>query len=195
LQTRDALAQAALRLFAERGFDAVTVADIAAEADVSVKTAFNYFPKKENFILDRREEIESDLLLAVRQRQLGEPVITAVRRHTLEVAAHLNEVSPERRQAFRKVIESSQLVHARLRQVSLATEQALAKLLAEDTRAGPNDPTPMVIASALGSMTRLAYGVPGWPEGGAQSFEQVVEGINTAFDAFEAGLSNYAPKA
>ena len=193
-QTRDALSEAALRLFAERGFDAVTVAEVAAEADVSAKTAFNYFPKKEDLVLGRRQEIERDLLLTVQQRPQGEAVITAVRRHTLKVAVHLHEVPAERRRALRKLIESSPAVHARLRQVSLTTEQALANLLREDTDATPHDPTPMVVASALGLLARLAYGVPGWPAGGPESLEQTVEGINAAFDRFEAGFSNFALK-
>lgn len=193
-QTRSALSQAAIRLFAERGFDAVTVAEIAAEANVSPKTAFNYFPKKEDLVLDRRQEIELELLLAIRQRPLGEAAVSAVRRHTLRVAMQLNEVGPERRQAFRKIIEASPTIHARLRQLSLTTEQALAQLLAQDTGAGPHDPTPMVVATALGLLARLAYGVPGWPAGGVESFDEIVEGINAAFDAFEAGFSHYATR-
>lgn len=193
-QTRDALSQAAIRLFAERGFDAVTVAEVAAEANVSPKTAFNYFPNKEDLVLERRQEIEIELLLDIRQRPPGEAVIATVRRHTLRVAAQMNEVDPERRRAFRKVIESSPTIHARLRQLSLTTEQALAQMLVQDTGAGPHDPTPMVVATALGFLARLAYGVPGWPVGGADNFDQMVEGINAAFDAFEAGFSNYADK-
>jgi AcrR family transcriptional regulator len=193
-QTRDALAEAALRLFAERGFDAVTVAEIAAEANVSSKTAFNYFPKKEDLLLGRRQEIELDLLLTVRQRPQGEAVIAAVRRHTLKVAVHLHEVPAGARRALRKLIESSPEVHARLRQVSLTTEQALAILLREDAHATPHDPTPLVVASALGVLARLAYGVPGWPAGGPKSLEQTVAGINAAFDRFEAGFSNFELK-
>ena len=52
-QTREAIAQAAMALFVARGFDAVTVADVARAADVSEKTVFNYFPAKEDLVFAR----------------------------------------------------------------------------------------------------------------------------------------------
>jgi len=55
-QTREAIAQAAMALFVEHGFDAVTVADVARAADVSEKTVFNYFPAKEDLVLLGGEE-------------------------------------------------------------------------------------------------------------------------------------------
>ena len=56
-ETRARIADTALRLFKERGFDQTTVADVAAAADVSVKTVFNYFPAKEDLFFDRADEI------------------------------------------------------------------------------------------------------------------------------------------
>ena len=78
--------------------------------------------------------------------------------------------------------------------IKRSVTQALAQMLAQDTSAGSNDPTPMVVATALGLLARLAYGVPGWPAGGTVGFDQTAEGINAAFDAFEGGFSNYATR-
>jgi AcrR family transcriptional regulator len=56
LETRREIADTAMRLFVERGFDHVTVAEVAAAARVSVKTVFNYFPTKEDLFFDELPE-------------------------------------------------------------------------------------------------------------------------------------------
>lgn len=74
--TRQALADAAVRLFLERGFDAVTVAEIAEAADVSVSTLFQHFPSKEALVFARPDE--GTLGEALEQRAPGTPVLTAL---------------------------------------------------------------------------------------------------------------------
>src|SRR5882724_2534205 len=114
-QTRRSLSEVATRLFAERGFDSVKVSDIAAEANVSEKTVFNYFETKEDLVLEGRAEVEADLLRAVCERGLGEPILEAVRRHALSVAERMNALPAERRNAFRKIVATTPSVHARMR--------------------------------------------------------------------------------
>ena len=70
-RTRQLIADTSRRLFAERGFEAVTVAEIAREADVAEKTVFNYFPTKEDLFYSRLEAFEEDLLAAIREREPG----------------------------------------------------------------------------------------------------------------------------
>ena len=77
-QTRQLIADTARRLFAERGFDAVTVAEIARAAEVAEKTVFNYFPTKEDLFYRRLEGFEDELLDAIRQREPGESVLAAL---------------------------------------------------------------------------------------------------------------------
>src|SRR5919198_2957348 len=83
-QTRSAIAAAAMELFGERGFDAVSVAEVARAADVSVATVFNYFPTKEDLVYDRMEAFEEALLAAIRERAAGESVLAAFGRFILE---------------------------------------------------------------------------------------------------------------
>ena len=76
-RTRQQIGEAAQRLFAERGFDAVTVAEVARAADVSVGTIFNYFRTKEELFYSGMEAFEARLVDAVRERPAGQPVLEA----------------------------------------------------------------------------------------------------------------------
>src|ERR1700749_5221319 len=67
LKTREGILAAAMKLFTERGFDSVTVAEVARAADVSEKTVFNYFPTKEDLVVHRGAERMGDLLEGLRQ--------------------------------------------------------------------------------------------------------------------------------
>ena len=77
--TRDAIAAAARRLFAERGFDAVTVAEIAAAADVSEKTVFNHFATKEDLVFAGGEDRLAQLLAAIPSARPAPPVLDVFR--------------------------------------------------------------------------------------------------------------------
>src|SRR6202789_3022743 len=83
LATRQGISDVATRLFIERGFDHVTVDEIAAEADVGRMTVFNHFPRKEDMFFDRDEEGRALLREALRQRDPGIAPI-----ETLRLLAH-----------------------------------------------------------------------------------------------------------
>src|SRR4051795_48725 len=76
-QTRELIAETARGLFGERGFEAVTVAEIARAADVSTQTVFNYFPTKEDLVYWRLESFEEELLSTIRDRAPGGPGLSA----------------------------------------------------------------------------------------------------------------------
>ncbi len=136
--TRTAIADAALALFLAKGFDRVTVAEVADAARVSVNTAFNYFPTKEDLFFDRQEEVVHRLAGAVRARGAGESPVAAVRRLFL---AELDRgeptlgLSPDVA-AFWQVIDDSPALQARARLLSQRAEEALTDALAaEEDRA------------------------------------------------------------
>src|SRR5437870_13502342 len=69
-----------MRLFVLRGFDRVTVAEVATAVGVSEKTVFNYFPTKEDLFFDEVPARMAALLAAIRDRQPGESIVAALRR-------------------------------------------------------------------------------------------------------------------
>src|SRR5258706_14438310 len=93
--TRQLIADNARRLFAERGFDAVTVADVARAADVAAATVFNYFPTKEDLFYSGLEAFEEELLTAIRERTPGESVLAAFSRFVLQERGLLSAKEPE----------------------------------------------------------------------------------------------------
>jgi AcrR family transcriptional regulator len=151
-QTRQAIREAALRLFAERGFDGVTVAEIAGAADVSVATLFNYFPTKEDLVYARMETFEADLITAIREREPGETVLAAFSRFILDIGGLLaskDAEAHERLAAIARIVTASPALLAREREISAHYTQSLAALIAEETEAAADDLTPSVAANAL----------------------------------------------
>jgi len=81
--TRQSIADAALRLFLDRGYDQVSIRDIADAADVSTTTLFKHFTGKEALVFDEDEDREAELVAAVRQRAAGQGILDALREHAL----------------------------------------------------------------------------------------------------------------
>lgn len=154
-RTRSQLVDTARRLFAERGFEAVTVADIAAEAEVAESTVFNYFATKEDLFFDGLEAFEEQLITAVEGRAEGVSVLEAFRDLVVEGSAGLASAGRIKGVALasRLIGESTSLRRKELEIVANYTE-ALAELLAEET--GPGDEIePRVVANALMATHRV----------------------------------------
>src|ERR671931_1315762 len=94
-QTRRLIADTARRLFAERSFEAVTVAEVARAADVSEATVFNYFPTKEDLFYSGLEAFEEELLSSIRDRAPGESILAEFGRFVLEPRGLLAAENPE----------------------------------------------------------------------------------------------------
>ena len=149
-RTRDEIADAALGLFLERGFDAVTVAEVAAAAGVSEKTVFNHFPTKAELVFDAEEDVVGGLERAIRERPAGCSILTAVR-HELRVEnPDIGDGSPpEIRQNFRQMMTGSPTLLAHRRQMDARIEERLTAVLAEESGTPPNSPEPFLAAVAL----------------------------------------------
>ncbi|HEY0189410.1 MAG TPA: helix-turn-helix domain-containing protein [Cellulomonas sp.] len=132
--TRQALADAALELFFERGFDAVGVKDVADAADVSVATLFKHFPNKESLVFDDDLSEEEGLVAAVRDRPPGAHVVASLRDHVLRRRVADVQADP-RFPAFVQLVRDTPALGAHAEQMWLRHEGALARALAEETGA------------------------------------------------------------
>ncbi|MFH8472008.1 TetR/AcrR family transcriptional regulator [Streptomyces sp. NPDC018000] len=156
LRTRHRLLTAATELFAERGFDKVSVAEIAEAAEVSKMTVFNYFAGKEDLVLAPLEEHIGDVARVVRDRAPGESAAAAVRRQFL---AALEARDPSSGLSdtpvalgLSRLIQETPALLIRAQAFSMRSFDLLAEVLAEEGE----DPSIARIASAQLISTRSA---------------------------------------
>ncbi|MFD3955288.1 MULTISPECIES: TetR/AcrR family transcriptional regulator [Streptomyces] len=127
--TRQKIADTALRLFLERGYDDVGIRDVAAEADVAVTTLFSHFPAKEALVFERDQGFERGLVRAVADRAPGEPLIPALRQEVHALVRHCTapEAAP-----VRSLIESSPALRNYEESMRLRHADSLAAAIAAD---------------------------------------------------------------
>lgn len=132
LETRRNISYAATALFAEKGFDNVTVDEIAAAADVGRMTVFNHFPRKEDMFFDRDEEIRETLCQALRERSAEVSPIEALRLLAHQLIAEKRpflQFSADS-QGFVAIIQASETLKARARQIRDEVANIMAAELA-----------------------------------------------------------------
>jgi AcrR family transcriptional regulator len=142
LATRQGISDAATRLFMERGFDHVTVDEIAEAADVGRMTVFNHFPRKEDMFFDRDEEGREILREALRQCDLS---IAPTETYRLLAHRLVAEQSPylsfsAEGQAYIETIEGSETLKARARAIRDELTQVVTVALSECVGREPADP-------------------------------------------------------
>ena len=127
---RQTISNVATRLFVERGFDNVSVADIAHEAEVARKTVFNYFPRKENLFFDREEEGRALVreALAGRGRQSPVGAVETLMRALVEQQHPLVRVTDGAVQ-FWRTVEQSPALSARACELQVTLADDLADML------------------------------------------------------------------
>src|SRR5579859_477051 len=204
-QTRQLIAATAWRLFADRGFDRVTVAEIAREAQVAEATVFNYFGSKEDLFYWRLEALGTRLTEAVSDRPAGEPAFTAFRRALLAQEEGLlaqaetgDTAALARLRTVSRVISESPALTAREQQAMSRTADALAALLAADTGSAGGDICPQVAANALVGLHRALIDYVRRRVLADDDLSGLAADVRklaaAAFALLEQGLGNYAAK-
>ncbi|GGO07645.1 TetR family transcriptional regulator [Microbispora rosea subsp. aerata] len=199
-ETRQRIADIAMGLFLQRGFDNVTVAEVARAADVSVNTVFNYFRTKEDLFLDRSEESEDLLARAVRERRAGETAVQAVRRDFFEAldAGDWRYGMSDGLDLFTQRVRESLALQSRVRLLDVNREERLARTLAEETGADPDDPTPWLVSAQICAVVRALtrhFAVRQTAgEDPALIRADLREHAGRAFDLLEHGIGGYCPR-
>jgi AcrR family transcriptional regulator len=179
---RAAIIRAALELFAERGYDATTIADIAVAADVAPRTVAMYFPSKQDIAMYRFSRSVDELTAALRSRRPGENVTEVVGRWLRS-----EEPGPDRELkelSLRMFAANPELNALRTARMAAAITEG-AELVATDVGAAPGDVGPRIAAVAAGAiLVELTDFPPGPPR---------EEAITVAMRFLDAGIATLRP--
>ena len=158
--TRQLISNTATKLFMDRGFEQVTVDDVAAAANVSKMTVFNYFSRKEDLFFDRSDEVYELLRQALTGRGSLNPV-AALRALAVDLIGQGHPITmPKSRGAIEhwKVVVESTSLRARALELLVDLEGALGQMLASSVDAATDEPTARLIAAIIVGTWRVALG-------------------------------------
>jgi AcrR family transcriptional regulator len=157
--TRQTISDAATTMFATRGFDNVTVSEVAARVGVSEKTIYNYFPTKESMVLDTADDALADMARALRERRPDESLTDAVLRALESDMRRFDDV-PDELIAFLPMFVTMIETTAALRAAWLDLYDRLAEVVREELAAqagvDPRDPEVGVAGRALVGLVQVA---------------------------------------
>ncbi|MFC8128739.1 TetR/AcrR family transcriptional regulator [Streptomyces sp. NPDC057302] len=173
--TRQAIADAALRLFLERGYDDVGIREIAEAADVSTTTLFKHFPVKEALVFDEDAAQEARLLAAVRERPRDQSIPAALRDHALRYRL-AGAGGDDRFTAFFDLVNTTPALRDYVQNMWLRHTDALARVIADESGLPADDPGCTALAHFTLEAPRAARG-HGDPR----------QAISRAFDLLENG--------
>jgi AcrR family transcriptional regulator len=185
-ETREALTRAALELFAERGYDETTLAEIAEAAGVSTRTIFAYFPGKEDILFAKTHEMCAALACALAERPAGTDALTALREFILASAHEKTDLD----QRLAQVVAGDATLASHKRARISQLQEAVAAAIADDLGVGPEDLRPQVAAASL----TAAFEVLEKQErarSGAPTTEEVAAAIDPIISFVRAGLQAF----
>ncbi|NUT31339.1 MAG: TetR/AcrR family transcriptional regulator [Streptomyces sp.] len=200
-ETRQRISDIATGLFLEHGFAAVTIAEVAEAADVSVNTVYNYFPAKEDLFFDRSDGVVEQLSRWVRARDEGESAARAVLR---EVRAEVEAVSPRvgltaGYDAFMRVIQDAPPLRSRLWSLQQEVHDHLEATLREEAGASEDDPLPRLMAGQISWIHQTVFTAVGREMLKGRNPDEVSREMLVLLDDIEELLSekvlNYAVRA
>lgn len=194
--TREAIVTTARRLFAERGFDAVTVAEIAVAADVSEKTVFNHFATKDELVFAGGEARLARLLADIVQRPPGASVLDVFRASSEAMLDTVAAGETDDSLVVPRIVRGSPALQERL---TVGWEQeaaALAAVIAEATGADDDDIVPAVVARTLAwtliTIFRATFAGLLAGEDPGELAARMRPRAARAYDQLAAGLGDYA---
>ena len=196
-ETRQAISDIATVMFADRGFDEVTIAEVAGAAGVAKMTVTNYFPRKEDLVFDRAEAVIRHPADVIAARAAGESMLAAIRRDYAEAIARADVTLGLSSPAFARMIRSSPALIARVREMLDQREQALGDAIAAET--GADNPQQRLVAALLASVYRVLAAEATRRSLAGEPPEQIcavlADAATQAFDLLEPSLGSYGIRA
>jgi AcrR family transcriptional regulator len=195
-RTREAISDTAIGLFLVHGFDSVTVAQIAAAAEVSKPTLFRYFPTKEDLLIHRFADHQGEAARVVQARRSGEAPLDALHRHYRERLAQHDPITglcdDAEVLAFHELVFTTPTVTARLAEFSAADVDALTAALRDGVGTTADDLRPRLVAAQVITAQHL-LARENWAKlaGGRTADEvqpQAVADADMAFTALRHGV-------
>jgi AcrR family transcriptional regulator len=183
-QTRETIARVALRLFAERGYDETTLAEIAEAADVSPRTIFSYYESKEDILFCQEGEFLGQLRQRLEQRPPGTTTVDAIRELIASVPP------PDEEAMLRKqIVSRNPALQMKIRAHVGQVEPLLVESIAKDLNAGPDDiRPPLLAASMVAAFTTVRDRLMEAEAGGPISHEQAIGTIDDVLEFMRGGL-------
>jgi len=177
----------ALRLFTERGYDHVTVEDVAEACDLSRATIFRYFPTKEHLVVGPEPDRLHELQEAYEQRPATEPAFDSIR-HALVALAHRYEDERDQIIAVSRIVTGHDALLARAEGLRAEWTSAFAALISQ--RSSPADRAGLrsrVLAGAV--MAAISVAIEEWlgTDGDADLAALLAEAMSLLADGFDAG--------
>jgi AcrR family transcriptional regulator len=154
--TRQAIADAALRLFLDRGYDQVTIKEVADAADVSTTTLFKHFTGKEALVFDEEEDREAEMVAAVRDRPAGQGVVDALREHVL--STWLPRAAHPRLAEFTALVDATPALRAYAERMWVRHADALGAAIADDAGVDHDDLACLALARFVLEVPALTRG-------------------------------------
>ena len=196
-ETRQAISDTATQMFVARGFDEVTIVQVADAAGVAKMTVTNYFPRKEDLVFDRAEAVERHLTDVIAARAPGESMLAAIRRDYAEAVARADVTLGLSSPAFAGMILSSPVLLSRAREMLDQRERALGDAIAAET--GTDIPQQRLVAALLASVHRVLAAEATQRSLAGQPREQIcavlADAATRAFDLLEPSLGSYGIRA
>lgn len=192
LRTRRALADAALRMFTEQGFDRTTLEDLADQAEVSKSTFFRFFPAKEAAAIEAETELWTAYLAALADRDLSGPVLGELHETLAAAVAGLDPGWDERFVATRLLVARESALLRYVEHYRAGIKRQVVACLADKLGLDPEDLRLPVLAEL--AMTAFTLAARPWVyQGGRRGRKALLQRHQDAVKAIPASLHLAAP--
>jgi AcrR family transcriptional regulator len=182
-RTREAIVKAAFELFAQRGFDRTTIADIAEAAEIAPRTFFAYFPSKDDVVFHDFERRHAMVASWLRDREPGTNAIDALRAGIASTIGQLDGAHLQEKRRRQRLIRENESLAAHSDHLKGRFSELLAEAVAEDLGDAPGDLRPRLVAAATAATIGVIEDLPD------DDAEHSVETIDSLLAFLRGGLA------